>query len=70
MTSDADSVITPEAAAALCDAYLNGLVAGDLEAVLALFSPDAVVEDPVGSEPQQGSGSLKRLLPDCLRLGE
>ena len=52
MTSDADSVITPDAAAALCDAYLDALVAGDLEAVLALFSPDAVVEDPVGSEPQ------------------
>ena len=59
MTSDADSVITPEAAAALCDAYLTGLVVGDLEAVLALFSPDAVVEDPVGSEPQQGMEALR-----------
>ena len=59
MTSSADSVITPEAAAALCDAYLNGLVAGDLEALLTLFSPDAVVEDPVGSEPQQGMEALR-----------
>jgi len=59
MTSDADSVITPEAAAALCDAYLDALVAGDLEAVLALFSSDAVVEDPVGSEPQQGQEALR-----------
>ena len=58
MTTDADSVITPDAAAALCDAYLDALVAGDLEAVLALFSPDAVVEDPVGSEPQQGVEAL------------
>ena len=46
-------------AAALCDAYLDALVAGDLEAVLALFSPDAVVEDPVGSEPQQGMEALR-----------
>ena len=59
MTTDADSVITPDAAAALCDAYLDALVAGDLEAVLALFSPDAVVEDPVGSEPQQGQEALR-----------
>ena len=59
MTSSADSVITPEAAAALCDAYLTGLVVGDLEAVLARFSPDAVVEDPVGSEPQQGMEALR-----------
>ena len=59
MTTDADSVITPDAAAALCDAYLDALVAGDLEAVLALFSPDAVVEDPVGSEPQQGVEALR-----------
>ena len=59
MTTDADSVITPDAAAALCDAYLDALVAGDLEAVLALFSPDAVVEDPVGSEPQQGVDPLR-----------
>jgi len=59
MTTDADSVITPDAAAALCDAYLDALVAGDLEAVLALFSPDAVVEDPVGSEPQQGVKALR-----------
>ena len=59
MTSDGESVITPDAAVALCDAYLDALVAGDLEAVLALFSPDAVVEDPVGSEPQQGLEALR-----------
>ena len=43
-------VITPESAAALSDAYLQGLVKGDLEGVVSLFSPDATVEDPVGSE--------------------
>lgn len=59
MTSDGESLITPDAAVALCDAYLDALVAGDLEAVLALFSPDAVVEDPVGSEPQQGMEALR-----------
>jgi steroid delta-isomerase len=59
MTPEAPAVITPDAAAALCDAYLGALVAGDLEAVLALFTPDALVEDPVGSEPQQGQEALR-----------
>ena len=52
-------VITPESAAALSDAYLQGLVQGDLEAVVSLFSPDATVEDPVGSEIKQGEDELR-----------
>ena len=51
--------VTPESAAALCDAYLQGLVAGDLESVLSLFASDAIVEDPVGSEIKQGEGELR-----------
>ena len=52
-------VITPESAAALSDAYLQGLVQGDLEAVVSLFSSDATVEDPVGSEIKQGEDELR-----------
>jgi steroid delta-isomerase len=52
-------VITPESAAALSDAYLQGLVKGDLEGVVSLFSPDATVEDPVGSEIKQGEEALR-----------
>ena len=52
-------VITPESAAALCDAYLQGLVEGDLDAVVSLFSYDATVEDPVGSEIRQGDEELR-----------
>lgn len=51
--------ITPASAAALCDAYLQGLVAGDLDAVVSLFSSDATVEDPVGSEIKQGEEALR-----------
>lgn len=51
--------VTPESAAALCDAYLQGLVAGDLESVLSLFASDAIVEDPVGSEIKQGEEALR-----------
>ena len=51
--------VTPGSAAALCDAYLQGLVEGDLDAVVSLFSSDATVEDPVGSEIKQGEGELR-----------
>lgn len=51
--------ITPESAAALSDAYLQGLVEGDLDAVVSLFSSHATVEDPVGSEIKQGEDELR-----------
>ncbi len=43
---------------AVCQAYLDGLVAGDLDAVLNLFADDATVEDPVGTEPKVGQEAL------------
>ncbi len=43
---------------AVCQAYLDGLIAGDLEAVLNLFADDATVEDPVGTEPKVGREAL------------
>ena len=43
---------------AVCQAYLDGLVAGDLDAVLSLFADDATVEDPVGTEPKVGRDAL------------
>lgn len=51
--------VTLESAAALCDAYLQGLVSGDLESVVSLFASDATVEDPVGSEIKQGEDELR-----------
>jgi steroid delta-isomerase len=53
------AAVTTESAMALCDAYLDGLVAGDLDAVVALFADDATVEDPVGGGVQQGSEALR-----------
>lgn len=43
---------------AVCQAYLDSLVAGDLNAVLSLFADDATVEDPVGTEPKVGREAL------------
>ena len=35
-------------------AYIDGLNARDADAVIALFAPDAVIEDPFGTPPKQG----------------
>lgn len=40
---------------AVLEAYIEGLNARDADAVLALFAPDAEIEDPVGSRVRRGS---------------
>ena len=55
----ATATVAPDDAARLCDVYLAGLVSGDLDAVVSLFSENATVEDPVGSEVMQGRDALQ-----------
>ncbi len=43
----------------LCDAYLDCLVRGDVEGVIALFADNATVEDPVGTEIRSGDEALR-----------
>lgn len=40
--------------------YLEKVDAGDVDAIVALFAPDAVVEDPVGAAPHQGAQAIDR----------
>ncbi|MBY0402146.1 nuclear transport factor 2 family protein [Myxococcota bacterium] len=40
---------------AVLQAYVDGLNAGDAEAVIALFAPDAVIEDPIGTPEKRGA---------------
>ena len=40
--------------------YLDSFNAGDVEGILALFAPDAVVEDPYGNEPVVGLDDLRK----------
>ncbi len=40
-------------------AYVDAISGDDVEAVVALFSEDAVVEDPIGTEPQHGKDALR-----------
>lgn len=44
----------PLTAKAALQAYVDGLNAGDADAVIALFAPDAEIEDPVGTPPKRG----------------
>lgn len=44
---------------ATVQAYLASYAAGDVEARLRLFAPDATFEDPVGTPPMQGHAALR-----------
>ncbi len=45
----------------LVESYVAAYNAADLEAMLALFAPDASMEDPVGAEPQRGREAIAAL---------
>lgn len=51
-------MITHDKAQQIVDSYLNALAATDLKGVLALYSENATVEDPVGTDPIQGQQAL------------
>ncbi|NLR70676.1 SnoaL-like domain-containing protein [Novosphingobium sp. ERN07] len=48
------SVPTQAAMKATLQAYVDQINAGDAAGVTALFAPDAIIEDPIGSEPRTG----------------
>ena len=50
---------TEEQIAAAMQQYVDSITEGDLESILDIFSDDAVVEDPVGSEPKRGKDALR-----------
>ena len=45
--------------AAALQAYVDNITASDLEGIIALFADDAVVEDPIGSDPVKGHAALR-----------
>lgn len=53
------STLNDQHIAATLQAYVDNITAGDLEGVLDLFADDAVVEDPIGSEPVVGRENLR-----------
>lgn len=53
------SNLTDQHIADALQAYVDNITAGDLDAVVNLFAEDAIVEDPVGSEPHEGHVALR-----------
>lgn len=52
-------MLSADTARAACDTYLSSLVASDVDAILALYDDNAVVEDPVGSGTKSGKDVLR-----------
>lgn len=48
--------------------YIRALNASDLDAIVALYAPDAVVEDPVGSVPYRGHAAIRAFYAGSLAL--
>lgn len=53
------SILTDQHVAAAMQAYVDAITEGSMEKILALFADDAVVEDPVGTEPHVGKEALR-----------
>lgn len=53
------STPTPEQMEAAVHTYLRALNEADLDAIVALYAEDAVVEDPVGSAPRVGREAIR-----------
>lgn len=49
--------------------YIAALNASDLDAVVALYAPDASVEDPVGSAPHVGLEAIRAFYAGSVALG-
>ncbi|PHR12469.1 MAG: steroid delta-isomerase [Sphingopyxis sp.] len=52
-------MLTPEHMQQTVDRYLAAINAGDMAAVMELYADNAVIEDPVGTEPKSGDDILK-----------
>lgn len=49
-------------------AYVRALNAADLEAIVALYADDALVEDPVGSVPKRGLTEIRAFYAGSVAL--
>ena len=50
---------TPEQMTSTVHGYVEGFANADVEAIVALFAEDAVVEDPVGTPPKAGHDAIR-----------
>ena len=59
---------TPEVMQSAVQAYVRALNAADLEAIVALYADDALVEDPVGSAPKRGLAEIRAFYAGSVAL--
>ncbi|MEO6320134.1 MAG: nuclear transport factor 2 family protein [Polaromonas sp.] len=59
---------TPEHMQAAVAAYVRALNAADLDAIVALYADDALVEDPVGSTPKRGLAEIRAFYAGSLKM--
>ena len=45
--------------AAVMQAYVDGMTGDDVEAIISLFTEDATIEDPIGSDPVTGHAASR-----------
>nr|KIS31640.1 steroid delta-isomerase [Novosphingobium sp. P6W] len=50
------------------EAYVTRINEGDLAGIMALFEPEAIIEDPVGSPPKTG-GAIRSWFIDTIAYG-
>lgn len=50
--------------------YLAANTAGDIEAIVGLFAPDATVEDPIGSEAHRGHDAIRAFYESTQALAD
>lgn len=60
---------TPEQMTAAVHGYVAAFDKGDPEAVVALFAPDATVEDPVGTEARVGHAAIREFYTASMATG-
>jgi steroid delta-isomerase len=52
-------MLAPDEMRAVVLRYFSLFAHGDVEGIVALFAPDAVLEDPVGQDPMVGADALR-----------
>ena len=59
--------LTRDQIVATCDRYLAAMSAGDHDAIMACFAPDAVQEEPAGAAPNVGHDAIRAFFEKSLR---
>lgn len=60
---------TPEQMEAAVHTYVAAFAAGDAEMAAGIFADNAVVEDPIGSEPKHGMAAIREFYVQSMATG-